>query len=567
MQGAILKIFNNVLGERAMEFEGYLSMGRGPDNQLRLKSALASRNHAEIVWQEDGYWIHDLSSAQGTRVDDEAVTRQRLESGQIIKVPGMRLEFRLAAPALHGPVPNPLSKIAYTDEAPEKVSVGPLPPEKDETPAYYAGLSTEERAHMEHLRRRYRAIYLCNRLLSSDDPPAIVYSRILELIFEVVPADRGIILGTGAGGTDHVVLAHRARRPEDGEQRVEVSRTILQRARSTGVAVLTHDAQDDAAFDATRSVYEQQIRSAICAPMLEKGNEVVGFIYLYTQNLPRPFNREMLDLVIAVAGPAAIAIRNARYIEQLRGQKAELQRSQLAALNAVGEVVEANDSSAVGHAWRVSQVCLAVADMLGWSAEQQERLRVGALLHDVGKAGLKDGNPADEKQLSGQALRRFRQHPDIGARILKKVSSLTSAIPGVVSHHERWDGSGYPRGLSGEAIPVEGRLLAVADYFEKMTRKKPQHEQLGTEEAIQEICKGSGTLFDPEMVQGLEEVFRAGTLGRILDEADELNASHVICPSCLTSLGDRQELGGGDSLECPVCLTSVAFNAGGEDLT
>jgi HD-GYP domain-containing protein (c-di-GMP phosphodiesterase class II) len=150
-----------------------------------------------------------------------------------------------------------------------------------------------------------------------------------------------------------------------------------------------------------------------------------------------------------------------------------------------------------GHGSRVSALSEAIALRLGWSAERIRRLRIGALLHDVGKLAVADTIWDKADRLSELELQEIRRHPNAGARILSKQPDFRFAIPHVLFHHEHWDGRGYPRGRRGAAIPLEARVLAVADAFDAMISPRPYRPPLPVGHSLAEIDRCAGTQFDP----------------------------------------------------------------------
>jgi len=173
----------------------------------------------------------------------------------------------------------------------------------------------------------------------------------------------------------------------------------------------------------------------------------------------------------------------------------------------LSRAIEARDPYTRGHSARVTAIAEAIARRLGWDRERLELLQVGGPLHDVGKLGVSEEVLAKPGRLDEQELAQIREHPKLGARILIRVAGLRGAIPYVLYHHERWDGRGYPTGRAGEEIPLEARVLAVADAFDAMTSDRPYRPALHRDEAIAEVARCAGTQFDPEIVRIFLELF------------------------------------------------------------
>ena len=170
-------------------------------------------------------------------------------------------------------------------------------------------------------------------------------------------------------------------------------------------------------------------------------------------------------------------------------------------LSALSTAIEARDPYTRGHCARVTALAEAIARRLGWSDERLASLRVGGALHDIGKLAVADEVLSKEGRLDGRELAQIREHPKMGAKLLLRVATLREALPYVLYHHERWDGTGYPTGKAGEAIPVEARVLALADAFDAMTSDRPYRRALTRRHALAEIERCAGTQFDPEVAR------------------------------------------------------------------
>ena len=168
-------------------------------------------------------------------------------------------------------------------------------------------------------------------------------------------------------------------------------------------------------------------------------------------------------------------------------------------LAALSEAIEARDPYTRGHSARVTALAFAVARRLGWGGERLAGLRLGGALHDVGKLAVSPRILRKPGVLTAAERSEMELHPVAGARLLEDLADARPAIPYVLHHHERWDGTGYPGGLAGAAIPVEARLLAVADAFDAMTSERPYRGAVSTEHALDELARCAGTQFDPAL--------------------------------------------------------------------
>jgi HD-GYP domain-containing protein (c-di-GMP phosphodiesterase class II) len=154
-----------------------------------------------------------------------------------------------------------------------------------------------------------------------------------------------------------------------------------------------------------------------------------------------------------------------------------------------------------GHGARVGELAELVALRLGWAGSQLRRLRLGARLHDLGKLSVADEVWRKRGRLNDDEVEAIHRHPVAGVRMLARQPSLHFAVPLALFHHERWDGRGYPSGKLGDAIPLEARLLALADAFDAMTTDRPYRRALPVQEALAEIDRCAGTQFDPRLAR------------------------------------------------------------------
>ena len=173
----------------------------------------------------------------------------------------------------------------------------------------------------------------------------------------------------------------------------------------------------------------------------------------------------------------------------------------MSSLRALSEAIAARDPYTRWHSDRVAVLAHAVADRLGCDQRRLRVLRVGGALHDIGKLAVAEAILAKPGPLTDAELAEVRAHPEVGARIVARVPALRPALPGVLYHHERWDGLGYPSRRRGHEIPLEARILAVADAYEAMIADRPYRAGMSDADARAELLRCAGTQFDPEVVE------------------------------------------------------------------
>jgi HD-GYP domain-containing protein (c-di-GMP phosphodiesterase class II) len=208
------------------------------------------------------------------------------------------------------------------------------------------------------------------------------------------------------------------------------------------------------------------------------------------------FDSHDVKLLISIANASAIYLENSILYEDVRGLVMGL-------LHSLTSAVDAKDPYTCGHSRRVALLSRRIAREAGLDDAACERIYIGALLHDVGKIGVPEHVLCKPGKLTSEEFDLIRRHPAIGARILKDVKQIRDIIPGVLHHHERYGGGGYPAGLAGENIPLIGRIICLADCLDAMTSTRTYREAMPLETALAEIRRGRGTQFDPALADAL----------------------------------------------------------------
>lgn len=187
--------------------------------------------------------------------------------------------------------------------------------------------------------------------------------------------------------------------------------------------------------------------------------------------------------------------------EELKDKNQELEKAYLESIQTLRYTVEAKDSYTRGHSDRVADFSVLIGKYLNLSEDDLQILRIGGLFHDIGKIGVPDSILLKEAKLTDEEYSEIKNHPSIGKQILSNASIFADMIPIVYHHHEKYNGTGYPAGLSGEDIPLFARIAAVADTFDAMTTKRSYRNALPLEVVRAEIEKCSGTQFDPAIAK------------------------------------------------------------------
>lgn len=534
---------------KIFEIAGTVSIGRNPDNIIQLDDLQVSRRHAVIQHDAQGTMLRDLSSGNGTYVGSQRITEHVLSDGEIFRIGNLDFLYEVEeTPDLNAP----RSGVRVGDDKPSGSGVrlesgreGHLEATAAENVYQTMFQSVQAAPSQEQLREaqtRLRAIYAANQAISSERNLSRLFERVMDQIFTLVPAHNGVIL-LRDNDTQEWVQEHMKTGLPDEE--FVISSSIVNRAYENGEAVITYDAAEDSRFEAGASIITQKIASAMCVPLMHQ-NDRLGVVYVDTRGTTNAFVSGDMELLVALAGPAAIAIRNAQYLRMVEQAYEET-------LISLANAIEMRDHYTVGHTWRVTNFAMEIARELGWPAERLKEVQMGGVLHDIGKLAVDDAILRKPERLTEDEYAKMKIHPERGAQLLQDVKSLHPLIPYCLYHHERYDGKGYPFGMKGEEIPIEGRILSVADTFDAMTSNRPYRKGMDPEIAIAEMEKGIGTQFDPACAAALIHCFRAGKIDAILQDYYKKEVRSIACPYCSTFIRLPETIQSGDHLECHVC--------------
>ncbi|HWP40223.1 MAG TPA: HD-GYP domain-containing protein, partial [Tepidisphaeraceae bacterium] len=223
----------------------------------------------------------------------------------------------------------------------------------------------------------------------------------------------------------------------------------------------------------------------------QRQEQLLGCLFALDK-LTGEFDTVDCKLLCAIANESAIFLENSMLYEDARGLMMGL-------LHSLVSAVDAKDTYTCGHSERVALLSRMLAQQANLGERFAERVYMAGLLHDVGKIGVPEAVLQKTGRLTPEEYDQIKKHPEIGARILRDIRQIEDIIPGVLHHHERYDGKGYPAGLAAENIPLIGRVICLADCFDAMTSSRTYRKALPLEVALTEIRRCSGTQFDPEL--------------------------------------------------------------------
>lgn len=266
------------------------------------------------------------------------------------------------------------------------------------------------------------------------------------------------------------------------------------------------------------------LKASLCIPCYFK-RDLLGILVLGEKITGESFTRQETGFFVTLANDAAMAIANAQLIENLHSKVEEIKglylrehRIFIHTSIALAAAIDARDPYTHGHTERVTNYCLAIAKELDGLPEIgnyrnfRETLQISALLHDIGKIGIPDHILNKHSRLTPEEYEEIKKHSIIGATILNPIKELGDVAKEIRAHQECYDGSGYPDGLKGNAIPLVARIIAVADAFDAMTTNRAYRKAKTAEEGVQELKRCSGTQFDPVIVSAFLLAYEKGNI-------------------------------------------------------
>ena len=355
-----------------------------------------------------------------------------------------------------------------------------------------AAVRAENEAASESLLQSFEEVSLLHHLgevLRIDRPEEELLQRICAELNETIDAHATVAyLPDPGGAAPRVILVGRL--PFAPEALPEIAERLLEGTGPEASLVINNHCQDDAFLAARAPAMER----AVVVP-LPLGDGLRGAL-LAINRTGEEFGSPDAKLVRSTSSTSAIFIENRRLYR-------ELQELMLDLVRALVSSVDAKDPYTCGHSERVALLARRLASELGLGAEEIERVYLGGLLHDIGKIGTPENILRKEGRLEDEEFRIIKQHPEVGYNILSGVHKLGLIREVVLSHHERIDGRGYPRGLKGDEIPLPARIAGMADAFDAMTSDRPYRARMPMEKVRSEIERGIGAQFDERAARAL----------------------------------------------------------------
>jgi putative nucleotidyltransferase with HDIG domain len=316
-----------------------------------------------------------------------------------------------------------------------------------------------------------------------------------------VDAASVLLIQAGSGRLEYVVgQGFYTRNIEATDLRIgegSAGRAVLGRSR----VEIPNLANFEGKFTRAQLLADERFVSYYAVPLITKG-EVKGVLEVFNRARLNP-DREWLDFLETLGGQTAIAVENAMLFQGLQRSNFELNMAYDATIEGWSRALDLRDHETEGHTQRVTDMTLKLARKIGLNEERLVSIKRGALLHDIGKMGIPDGILLKPEELTEEEQQIMRQHPQLAYDMLAPIAYLRDSLNIPYCHHEKWDGTGYPRGLSGTQIPLEARLFAIVDVWDAITTDRPYRKGRNRKKALEYIREESGKHFDPQLVEVL----------------------------------------------------------------
>ncbi len=510
-----LRGMNGAFKGQTWESSDLLRIGRLEALEVALDDPSVSRQHAEIHATEEGWKVRDLGSTNGTRLNGV-----RLGNGMWPLRPRDLLQFgevTLAVEVLINPETTATAEeSSYADNLLVTATArGGL----NESLTALAQDCPRGMQAREPLLALLRASHNLVHIEKEED----LLSSILQEAVTVLDAQRGaIVLAQGEGTLVLRALMTGRNEPRavisgrgDVATRFPYSHSLAQRCVSRGESILCQRAEEDPELAAAKSIAEGSMASVLCA-LLRTPRHRLGVLHLDRSPWQKPFTMADLRLADALAANVSAGIECAQLFRKQRDLF-------LNTITILAQAVELRDQYTGGHTQRVSAYALLLAERLEMPPSDIELIRIGTPLHDIGKIGIDDAILRKPDRLTPEEFEQMKLHTVKGDEIIQTIPDLEPIRPIVRSHHERWDGRGYPDGLGGAAISPLARVVALADAFDAMTSDRSYRKGMPAADAFQEIKRMTGTQFDP--------VFAAVFLGMQAEITEAMKSGHTTLPS------------------------------------
>ena len=364
--------------------------------------------------------------------------------------------------------------------------------------------------HLKKQMDKISSLHLIDKAITSSFDLRVTYQVLLDQVRQTLECDSGAIL-TFDADTNGFKYAAGVGFSTGERELQEITRNS---PLATGAVISRKSVYEDLESKKFTSaqfmnfIQKENFKQYWCAPMIVKG-QTRGVLEVYQRSRIEP-DFEWTSFLEALAQQAAIALDNSINFDGLRQSHQELLQAYDETLMGWIQFLDLRDEETEGHTLRVLDWTIKVAYMFGIKDEEMANVRRGAILHDIGKVGVPDSILNKPGPLTDEEWVIMRKHPVFAYEMLSQIAFLRPALTIPYCHHEKWDGSGYPRNLKGKEIPLPARIFAIVDVFDALTSDRPYRKAWKVSDAIDHIRKGVGTHFDPDLVEVCLATFSEG---------------------------------------------------------
>lgn len=328
----------------------------------------------------------------------------------------------------------------------------------------------------------------------------VTLSIVLDQVVNLLSVDAAAILLYDEASCEFSCSASRGFRTQVIRQsRVRLGEGLAGKVAAMRRIIESPNLAADQSFTRKDLVQTEEVVAYCALPLIAKGN-VLAILEVFNRT-PMEFDADLVSYFEVLGGQAAIALDSALMFESLQRKNAELTVAYDVTIEGWARALDLRDKETEGHSRRVSEMTVRLARMFGVPEAEIVHIRRGALLHDIGKLGVPDNILLKQGPLTDEEWTVMRRHPQLAYDWLSPVEFLKSALHIPHCHHEKWDGSGYPRGLAGDAIPLAARLFAIVDVWDGLTSDRPYRAAWSNERTLDFIRGQSGVHFDPRVVE------------------------------------------------------------------
>ena len=478
-----------------------------PDG-LQILDQGVSRRHAEVFRIGERHVIRVLGSRNGTFVNEEKITEELLREGDELKIGSTTCVFQERKASRRSRKRGPSDRIDL--DAMSATATMNLDLDLAVDDDLVLDPTPQETQESQDLQILYRVA----KTIASERDIKGLARKVVKLAANAVGASLGYLLIKHPDKSELTLAGSFDRDGKDKKREREapvISRTVIKRVLKTNRGVMTNDAAHDERFKDRGSVIMKGIRSVICVPLVAM-DQICGVLYLSSRGMTETFGAEDLELATAVGIQAGMAVQG---ITLSLAQE----KNYLELVSALVRAMEMRDPISRGHSERVAMYSSGIAQAMGLSRSRNRRIQLAALLHNTGALFMR---PEEAANAPGD-VELDTKRIELACQLLEKIQGMSFLVPAVRHHRERYDGKGYPEGLEGDDIPLEARIISVANDFDLALHKEPEVESAedledmatrGTQDPgeIVETMLEDKSRYDPKVLEGLATAQEEGWL-------------------------------------------------------